>query len=269
MRTVYAIAILCFKEGLRHRVLYGVFIFGLFSMVFALLISGLFMRDILKIILDICLAAVSLTGLTVPFFLAPAMLSGDLERKTIYTILSRPISRSQYILGKFSGLTLITACIVATMTGGTLLTAYSARYIFADYFFSGYRIEPILVASGFIFLGLEVLTSMAIFWCCITTSSFLATLLVFATYLVGQTVEDMVHFLQTTAGNTISPAIQYTLNGVLYTFPNLAAFNLKQQAAHGIAISSQEISYLAIYGLSYIAIALFCAILLFQRRDLS
>ncbi len=81
MRSIWAIALITFKEGLRHRILYGILIAALLIIFFSVFISGLFMRDLLKILLDIGLSSVSAGGLLVPFFLTTAMLAGDLEKK--------------------------------------------------------------------------------------------------------------------------------------------------------------------------------------------
>ena len=94
MKDIISIALLSLKEGLRQRILFGVLVLAILIMMFAVLISGMFMRDLLKIILDICLAAVTAGGLLVPLFIAVNMLAGDIEQRTIFTILARPISRT-------------------------------------------------------------------------------------------------------------------------------------------------------------------------------
>lgn len=68
MKNVFAVALLSFKEGVQHRVLYGVLISALLLMSFAVLVSGFFLRDVAKVILDFCMATVTLGGLTIPFF---------------------------------------------------------------------------------------------------------------------------------------------------------------------------------------------------------
>ena len=102
MRTVWTVALITLKESLRHKVLYGILICALLVMVSSLLISGLFMRDIIKVTLDLCLSAVSIGGLLVPFFLTINLLARDIENKTIYTLLAGAISRQTYILWKIS-----------------------------------------------------------------------------------------------------------------------------------------------------------------------
>lgn len=270
MNTILPVALISFQDGLRHRVLYGVMVFALSLIVFAVLFSGFFMRDILKIILDLCLSAVSLGGLLVPFFLSISLLSGDIEQKTIYTLLARPISRSQYILGKFLGIGMLSGLIVFVLTCSTLLAVWGATFLYQGHFFSSFSIQSVLIASGMSYFAIMVLNSTVVLWCSMTTSSFLATLLTLATYVIGQTVEDIVHFISLQIpGVDISPAVKIIVSTALYIFPNLAAFDFKKEAAHGLGISFADLGIITLYGLAYITVMLVLAILFFRKRDLS
>lgn len=227
------------------------------------------MRDILKVTLDICLSVVSVGGLMVPFFLAITLLSRDIEQRTIYTILARPVSRGTYILGKFIGLGLLTSLIIGILTCTTLLAVWGATQIYPDDIFERLSVSLIILSSFMTLLGILTLNSTVVLWCCVTTSSFLATLLTLATYIVGQTVEDLVHFVSVQIPNVeISPAVKTVLNATMYIFPNLAAFDFKQQAAYGLVISFQEVFFVAVYGCAYIAVILLIAVLYFNKRDL-
>jgi ABC-type transport system involved in multi-copper enzyme maturation permease subunit len=270
MNTIWAVALITLKEGLRYKILYGVIISGLLVMIFSLLISGLFMRDIVKVTLDLCLSAVSIGGLLVPFFLTISLLARDIENKTIYTLLARTISRQQYILGRFLGLSLLTALIMGILMVATLLSVKGATYIYPAHFFKNLAYSPILVYAVMALIGTMVLNSMVFLWCSVTTSSFLATLLTLSTYVIGQTVEDMVHFISLKVpGVEISPLVQIAVKASLYAFPNLAAFDLKQQAAHSLGFHFEELALLLLYGSCYISIMLLITIAIFKRRDLT
>lgn len=270
MRIVWAVALITLKESLRHRVLYGILVTSLLVMVFSLLISGLFMRDIIKVTLDLCLSMVSIGGLLVPFLLTINLLARDIESKTIYTLLAKAVSRESYILGRFLGLSLLTLLIIGILTGSTLLTAKGATFIYPSHFFTHLAYSPIVVFAAMALLGTMVLNSVVFFWCSTTTSSFLATLLTFGTYVIGQSVENMVHFLSMNIPDVeISLPVQLAVKATLYVFPNLAAFDLKQQAAYSLHVQYQELLFLLLYGICYMAIMLFLSILVFKRRDLT
>lgn len=267
---IWPIALLTFKEGLRHRILYGVLVFAMLVMLFTITASGLFMRDVQKIILDISLSAMSLAGLLIPFFLTISLLSRDIEQRTAFTILAKAVSRSHYILGKYLGISLLSCLVVAILFCFTLLTIQIAQLVYPAHLFTGLKYSAVVVACFMILVGILALNSCVFFWCSITTSSFLATLLAIATYLIGQTSEDLVRFMSLeNSGVTISPLTQKTVTAALYTFPNLAAFDFKHQAGYGLFISSQEIVFALFYALAYISAMLILSMLIFSKRDLS
>lgn len=270
MNTIWAISLITYKEGLRHRVLTGITISALLVIFFSIFLSGLFMRDVLKTLLDICLSAISLGGLLVPFFLTINLFSGDLERRTIYTILAKPVPRYSYILGKFFGLSLLCLSIMAILTIAALLAVIVSRSIYRVEYFQTFSVFPILLSSITAYLGVIVMNSCVVLWCCITTSSFLATLLSISTYIIGQSVEDIVRFISLqSSGVEITPAIAFTTKITLYVFPNLAAFDYKHIATHGSRFPFDQLTYLVPYAFSYISCILLLASFLFNRRDLT
>lgn len=270
MKKIVAISLISCKEGLRNRVLYGIVLVALFMMVFAILISGFFMRDISKVMLDLCLATVNVGGLLVPFFLAIHLLARDIERRTVFTILSRPISRGEYLLGKFGGLVLLTLAIMSLLTMFTLFTAWIGEIVYGSRYFSSYSVLAVVQSVWLSFCGLMMLNSLVVLWCSMTTSSFLATLLTLATYLIGQSVDDIVRFIRVEGSDLqISETVKTIVTIVQYLFPNLAAFDYKMQAARGAVVSISEIITLTGYALGYQAVVLLAAIAFFKRRELS
>ena len=269
MRSIWSLALITLKEGLRQRILIGVLVASLLLILFGVLISGLFMRDTLKILLDICLTSVSLGGLLVPFFLSINLLAVDIERKTIYTILSRSVSRTEYILGKFLGLALLAGIVMMLLTVATFLAVLLAWMIYPPHLFAKFSPLPILLSTGMAFLGIQILNSAVFLWCSVTTSSFLATLLTISTYIIGHSVEDVVRFMALKVkGVEIALSTELTAKLALYVFPNLAAFDLKQRAAYNLPTPLPEIATLTLYGVVYIALMLLLTTVFFQRRDL-
>lgn len=270
MNIVLAIASITLKEGLRHRLLYGVLIFSLFIMTFSLLFSGLFMRDVLKVILDFSLSAVNIGGLLIPFFLAIKLLSGDIEKKTIFTILAKPVSRTHYILGKYIGLIALVGIVMFCLLGATFLTIACSQLLYADFFFTDLSYNSIILSTISSYLGISVLTALVVLWSSISTSSFLVTLLTIATYLVGHTVDEVVRFVSIeTPGVEISTTVQTTIQVVQCIFPNLAAFDLKLEAAHGSAIPLSDIALLFAYAAVYVIATISLSTIIFSKRNLA
>lgn len=270
MKIIAAIAWLTLKEGLRHRVLFGILIFALLFMSLAVLVCGMFMRDILKILLDFCLSAVAFGGLLVPFFLAINQLAGDFEQKSVYSILSLPVSRTSYIVGKFFGLSLLAAMIIGLLTCCALAAVWLAAHVYQPHYFEELSLSSVLLSSLANIAGVMVLNSMVILWCTLSSGAFLATLLTVATYLIGHSVEDMVHFMMLKLpGAEVSPLVRIAAEIALYLFPNLALFDLKQQAAYGLMPSWNELLIMGGYGISYTFIILTLSVLVFRRRELA
>ncbi len=270
MNNILAVIFITFKEGLRQRILYGVVIFALLLMFFAVLVSGWFMRDISKVILDFCLSSISIGGLLIPFFLAVNLLSKDIERKTIFTILAKPISRAQYILGKFGGLILLAGVVMLILAASSLLSVLIGKLLYGASFFTAFSLLAFWQAVLISWLGVVVLIALVVVWCSITTSAFLSTFLTLFTYIIGQTIDDVVRFISIDIpGVEISKTIQNTVQVVKYIFPNLSVFDLKFQAAHNINMPFDELATIVIYGMSYSIVALALAIFIFSKRDLA
>lgn len=270
INSMIAVAIMTYKEGVRQRIIYGIVLLAVGVIFFAVLLAGLFMRDIAKVILDFCLSAVNIGGLLVPLFLAVHLLARDFERRTVFTILSRPVSRPQYLLGKFYGLAMLAATIMGILTLATVAAITISKLLYPEPFFASLSWPAVFTAIGVSYLGTTVLIAVVVLWSTVTTSSFLATLLTLATYCIGQTVADMVRFISSKVpGVAITPLVEKTVSAAMYLFPNLAAFDLKLAAAHGLAIPVSDVLFLAAYAVGYTTAVLSLAIFLFQRRDLT
>lgn len=269
MRAIFAITLITFKEGVRHRIIFGVTFAAVLLVFLSVFGAGLFMRDILKVLLDISLSATSIAGLLIPFFYTITQFSGDIEKKTIYSILSRVVSRSQYILGRFCGVSLLTFVLMAILLGSTFASILLAKTLYPEHFFEKLNTLIIITASLSSFLSISVLNAVAIFWGSATTSSFLATLLTLGTYMIGQTIEDLVQFALTNSESiNMTPTTTIFLKTVMYIFPNFASFDLKQNAAHGLNVNNQDLMLLLVYAAAYCSVMLLCSILLFKKRDL-
>jgi len=158
---------------------------------------------------------------------------------------------------------------MALLTIATILATYITSFIYPAHYFTQFSVQSVLVATLVAFMGIQLLNSVVFFWCSVTTSSFLATLLTLSTYIIGHSVEDVVRFMSMKIeGVHIALQTQLTAKLALYIFPNLAAFDMKQSAAYSLPIPSNELIYLCLYGGSYIAVMLFFSSFFFRRRDL-
>jgi len=269
MKNCLALAILTTKEGFGYRILYSVLILALAVSFFAVLLSGFFMRDIAKVIVDFSLAAVSIASLLVPLFLTVKMVAGDFEQHTIFTLLAKPISRPVYITGKFLGLSLLSGLIISIVGFAGITSIWMGKAMYPAYFFASFSLKSYLIALFLQFIAILILNSLVIFYCCLTTSSFLVTLLAVATYITGHTIDDVVVFFQNSNTSVeTSKALKAFIHIIQYIIPNLSAFDIKQLTAHGITIPFNDVTLLSIYGIAYIIGILGLATYIFNKRDL-
>lgn len=223
----------------------------------------------MKINIDICLSANSVAALVIPLFIGISLLSGDIEKRTIYTILSRQIPRSNYLIGRFLGICYLSLIVASMMLTATLCSLYLSSYIYPQ-FYTSISTIPIILAVMTGFLGTIILNSTVLLWCSVTTSSFLASMLTIATYIIGHTAQDIVNFMNIEHTEVyISQVSGLLVKSILYIFPNFSSFDFKLAAAHGLLATTKNIVLLGLYSLSYSAIILVIAIFFFKKRDLS
>ncbi len=269
MNKIIAIAILTLKEGLRQRIFYGVSLVAVLLLGMAVMVSGFFMRDISKILVDFVLSITAVGGLLVPFFVAINMLAGDIERRTVFTVLSQPVARYQYILGKYIGLSGLSALVICFLACAGLLSVWAGHLIYGAFFFQKFHFLAYLSGVFFIYLGINVLLALVMLWCSVTTSSLLALLLTLSSYVIGHTLDDIVSFVNTNSSkNQAEEGIRQAVNWLQYIFPNLSSFDLKLAASHGILLSWSEQASLICYGVSYSIAVLLISIFAFSRRDI-
>lgn len=268
MNILWPIALVTWKEGIRNRAIYGISLFALISLLANLLIAGMMMRSAGKASVDIALSTLSLSGLLFILFIGINLIAKDLDKRTIYMVLARPISRSQYILGKFLGMALL---IVATVILLSIFACLSILLVKAAYPAYFERISWALISLSIFFttLMLLLLSALSFLFASFSSTSFITLALTIITYIIGQSLTDVKALVEApdTAGIVVSPITVTLVKGAYYVFPNLSLFDIKLQAAHGLDISSSYIFWVIIYGVVYTTLAISLAALIFRKKE--
>ena len=266
MRAVRFIAINVFKESVRDKVLYNLVLFAIMLMAVSFLLGELTAGQDVKIIKDLGLAAIAIFGLFIATFIGIGLVSKEVERRSIYSLLSKPIRRQELILGKYLGLVLTLAVNVAAMTvayysvlgymawkaGGNFLPAWEAP-----------AVDPMLLkAIAMIFLQLMIVTAIALLFSTFSSPA-LATALTLALYVVGHFNADLKNF---DAVVTSRPAA-FLAKTLYYTLPNLSPFDVKAQVVHAVPVPAGYLLFNTAYALVYISALLTAATVIFMRRD--
>ncbi len=270
MKRILALAVLTFKEGIRDKALHGITILAVMLLLTTILITNLFGYELGKVMVDLCLSTISFAGLLLTFFVNINLMAKDIDKRTIYSVLSKPFSRTEYVIGKYLGLTLLvfvalTLLIVISTPIILILKTSNPPHTFKDFSWICY-----FQAFSYQLMMFSLLNAIVLFFSTITTSSFLTLIFSLSVYVVGQTIEEVVAFFKKEAliYEITSPMNEFIVNYLQYVFPNLSAFDIKTFASHGKMVSLNH--SLAIYGYSfaYSALLLFFAALIFNRREI-
>lgn len=268
MMVLWPIALITFKEGLRNRTLYGISLIAFLLLGVNIIFSGLFMRDLGKVAVDTALSTMSFAGLLMILFVGINLMAKDLDKRTIYMVLSRPISRPQYIIGKFLGMLLLIATTVAFLSVFCLLSIVFVKLAYPD-FFPHFSWGLVLLAILFIMLSLIVLSALSYLFASFASTSFITLTLTIIAYIIGHSLDGVKAIIDApqTMGLAISPGTVKAVHAAYYLFPNLSLFDLKMQAAHGLAVPINHIVWTFLYGAVYSCLAIGAAALIFRKKE--
>ncbi len=268
MSRLWPIALITFKEGTRNRAFYGISLLALVLMGASFFISGLVIRDVGKVAVDMALSSVSFAGLLLVLFVGIDLMAKDLDKRTIYMVLARPISRQQYIVGKFLGISLLVVVTVFLLSVFAAVSISTIKWANPGYF-PRFSWGPVLLAEAFIALSLVLLSALSFLFASISSTSFLTLILTIISYIIGHSLSSVKALVEApqAAGISVTPVTVKLVQAAYYIFPNLSLFDIKTQAAHGLAISSAFIIWTVIYGLVYICLVITLAALLFSKKE--
>lgn len=269
MKGVVALAVITFREGIRNRALLGIALLALFLMALNISVAGFFMRDIGKVTVDMNLSALTFAGLLLIFFVGINLMAKDIDRKTIHLVLSKPISRGQYIWGKFFGTQLFALISMSVLVIFSCATVFLLLQLYPDYFI-GFSWPIFLIACFFVFIKISVLSAIVVFFSSITSSSFITLIFSISSYIVGVTIEEVVFYLQSefAAREVIIPAsLKYFIKIVSYFLPNLSVFDFTLEAAHGLVVEASRLFLSMGYAVVYVTLLLLLASVIFTRRE--
>jgi len=256
MTRVGSIAFHTFKESVRERVLYNLIVFALLMIATAILFASISVGIEQIILVNLGLSSISVFGLLMAIFIGIGLVSKEIERKTIYVILSKPVARAEFIIGKYLGLLFTLLVNTSIMTAGFYLALfYEKRSLEMND----------LVALGaiyFILLELAIVVGLAILFSCLS-SPILSAVYTFCLFVIGNLLSDVRWFGQ----ESPSPLLRKATELVYYLLPNFSNFNVITQVAHGEKIPGYLLVSNSCYALLYITALVSAAILIFEERE--
>lgn len=267
MRAIVLVALHAFRDSVRDKVLYAIVVFAVLLIAASYLIGQLTAGQDLKVIKDLGLAAMSLFGLFIAVFIGIGLIAREIERRSIYAVLAKPVRRHELIVGKYLGLV------------GTLLVnlAVMAVAYYAVLAYLGWTLPPaavralpsgptdprLLLAIAMIACELALVTAVALFCSTFSSSTLVSAGLTLGLYVAGQFGADLRNIGQVVD----SPAAAAIGQALYYVLPNFAAFDIKAQIVHALPVEPGYLLLNVGYAVVYIAMLLVASVMIFARRD--
>jgi len=249
---ILSIALNTFRENLREKLLYNLLVFALLMIGSSIFLSRITLGDHHRLILDLGLASINLFGVLIAIFVGIGLVSKEVDRKTIYTIVSKPIPRYEFLLGKYCGLVITLFANTIVMVVGLLIVLQVMDVPITSLVFK---------SLALIFLELMVITAVAVLFSTFTSAT-LSAIFTLAVYVIGHLSGDLKEFAK-----KLDEVSQMVVNAIYYTLPNLERFNLKGHVIHHLDFGMADMALTLAYGLTYAAFLLLLASVIFQRRD--
>ena len=251
------VAVNAFREAIRDRVLYNLIFFALMMFGAAILVGQISIGIERLVIVNLGLSAISIIGLIMATFIGVGLVYKEIEKRTLYSLLAKPVRRWEFLVGKYVGLLLTLAVNTALMTLGL-----AAALFYVSRHFERSDIS-ILVAIYFILLELALVTALALFFSCFS-SPMLSTLFTLGIYITGVFAQDIRDFGLVTK----SPALLGLTRVLYYLLPNFHNFNGIAAAAYGDKFPTALIAQNTLYALLYVTVILLGASAVFSGRNL-
>jgi len=250
---IAAIALNTFMEAVRDRILYAILVFALVMLAGSTVLVTVSVGGEEKIIKDMGLACISIFGSLIAIFLGIGLVSKEIEKRTVYTVLSKPIHRSQFVLGKYLGLVLTLLVNVSVMALGLIGLAY---------FWEGFASPRLLLAVLFIVLELMLVTALALLFSTFSSPT-LSAIFTLCLFVAGHLTADLRLFAARFGGGLVRSAAE----GLYFLLPNLSRLDFKDQAVYSAAVDRGALALTFLYAIFYIAALVLAAMAIFHRRD--
>lgn len=258
MSKILLIAHNTFREAIRNKVLYSILLFAILLVAISAFFGSVSIGSQERVIKDFGLFSLSFFGTIITILSGTTLLNKEIKQKTIYNILSKPLPRWQFILGKHLGLSATVSILVLAM--GLGLIGFVAC-------FEGQVDWLLFQALYFIVLEVIVVAAIAIFFSSVVITTTLTGIFTLGFYIAGRSIAYLTYFVASPDNTT--PALTIVVHVLNWVVPDLSVFSVQDQIVYGHAASNEQFLFALLYAFSYSAIVLFLAALVFERRELT
>ena len=253
---VRAIALNTFRESVRDRVLYNLILFVLILVGASVFVSDLSLSVENEFTAALGLSAMLVFGAFIAIFIGVGLVYKEIDKRTIYNLLSKPVHRHEFIAGKYFGL-----CVKLLVNSAVMVLATELAILYVNGRFVSLQLA-VLAAAYLVYLELALLIAVALMFSSFSTP-LLSALFSFAVYIIGNFSRDLLEM----AAISDSVSGKAMLQVVYYLVPHLSNFAYITEASHGHVVPSRMALSATVYATVYIAILLSAAMLIFQKRN--
>ncbi len=266
MKKVSIIAMNTLKEAIRDRIVYVTLFLMLLGLLASQVITPLTLGEQIKVIQDLSLAFMNFFSVVIVIFVGTSVIRRELDLKTIQLILSRPVRRYQFIVGKFLGMVLLDIIILFIMGAGVILNILliDKGIYYSMWYFHEVHYRALITAMAFMALQLVVLNAISLCFSTIASSSVLGAIFTFFLYMVGMFTQDLNVLLKMVHTSYLT----FIITCIYYILPNLSILDLKNQAIYGIVPNFNQAAFLVLYALLYAGFLLIVSVLLFGNKEI-
>lgn len=257
MKRVLALTTITIREALRQKIAVNLLVFALALVSASLTISTLTFGEQYRIIVDIGLSAMEVFGTLIAVFLGAGLIAGDIERRTVYPVVAKPVSRASYVTGRYLGLVTITTLNLAVM--GTVFIAVLAFYLRGLAFVGETPLIATLAATA---LQFAMIAALAVLFSTFTTAT-LSAIFTLSLVVAGHLASDLVRYWSKQGAATA-----WVGKALYLVVPNLEALNFKEAMVYKDALPAGTTAAAFLYGLLYAVGIVAAAAAIFSRRDL-
>jgi ABC-type transport system involved in multi-copper enzyme maturation permease subunit len=256
LRAVLAIARVTFSEIVRDRVLYGALIICGLLLVLGGLASRLSFVRPERVLLDFGLFGMALSGAFLGILAGAVVIAREFDRRTVFLALARPISRLEFLLGKYVGVAVVLVLNSLLLSAGFL---FVLRLLPGGDALLG---PTVFQALGLLALQSLVLAALSLFFSSFSTPS-LSIVMALGMYLVGVNLSQ----LRLLAAKQEAGALKYLIEGFSAILPNFEHFNLGLKVSYGLAVPGSFVLASVAYALVWIGLLLVFAGVLLDRKE--
>jgi ABC-type transport system involved in multi-copper enzyme maturation permease subunit len=253
MRKILAIAQNTFIEGIRAKTLYIIIAYGLLILLGMTALTPLALGEQARIVQDLGLAGIEVMGMLLAIIVGTTLVYKEVEKRTIYVMVSKPLSRWQFLAGKYLGMEILAATVVSLMT-----ILFFFGLLLMKQGFMGILVFPILL----IFLKISIINALALLFSSLA-SPVLGAVFTFCLYLAGTLSRDILEL----ADRMKLPLINLTMKVIYYFLPNLGNLDMKNSIIFNHQVIWPQIWWGLAYSLTYIISVMLIAVLAFEKKD--